>query len=302
MFIGKEQTEYVGAWLLLISAFAFGLPHGACDFWILQKTAQNQKNSFHPLAKNFLIYLTLSIATIAIWFFFPSFALIAFLLLTSWHFGSGDAIWEKGDKKFWVLNSFGRGFIIIFAPISFHSSQSSNVLLGLTGNTGISIVELIIKISPFILSIGIIFLIIETILTKNMRTLSSQLIKWTEIILLLITFWLTSPILAVAFYLVGVHSWRHILRLEFYASGENEPRETTVRQSIVNFHKKALPMTALSLVGLTGIFWFWQISLTEVYSMTYAYLILLSALTVPHAAMISWIETRNSSPMVSANI
>jgi Brp/Blh family beta-carotene 15,15'-monooxygenase len=247
--------------------------------------------------------LSLALITVAVWFFCPAIALIGFLLLTAWHFGSGDAIWEKGNKNLWWLNSIGRGLIVIFSPIAFHKLLSGKVLIGLAGNAERSNVELIINASPYLVTFGIAAILIESILTANSTNSRTHLYRWTEIGLLLIMFWLTSPLLAVTFYLVGVHSWRHILRLEFYAKGiEKNAVETKVWQSVLNFHKRAMPMTALALIGLAGIFLFRQISLDDVFQMTHAYLILLSALTVPHAALIYWMETQNSSPIVSANI
>ncbi len=303
IFLGEGQSETLGAWLLLISAFLFGLPHGACDFWILQKTVKNQTAVFQTLSIYFLVYLALSLTTVAIWIFLPNLALVGFLLLTAWHFGSGDAIWEKENSKLWQLNGLGRGLIIIFAPITFHAALSGKVLTGLTGNTGGEHIELILNVAPYLLTTGIFALVVESILTKAQTDLRSKLIKWTEIGLILIMFWLTSPILAVTFYLVGVHSWRHILRLEVYAEGsEKTSEETEIWQIILNFHKKALPITVLALFGLAGILWVRQIGLNDIFQMTYGYLILLSALTVPHAALIYWIESRNSFPMISTHI
>ncbi len=299
-FQGSEQNEFLGAWLLIISAFIFGLPHGACDLWILQNTARRSKKSAQTLSILFSVYLLLALLTIAIWFVVPGIALVGFLLLTAWHFGSGDSIWSRSETKQWIINSLGRGLIVIFAPIAFYSALSRNVLEGLSGASNLFYVEFILSAAPILVGLGIFFLFAETFFFGEKTKSKNELIKWTEIAIILFMFWTTPPLLAVTVYLIGVHSWRHILRLETYDEkvliGENQ---RTIWHSIVNFHKKALPMTALSLFGLIGIIWFWNINLNDIFQLSYGYLILLSALTVPHATLISWIETRKTNKSVN---
>jgi Brp/Blh family beta-carotene 15,15'-monooxygenase len=297
ILLGDSLNEKLGAWLLITSVLVFGLPHGACDFWILQETSKLHRISFRKLIIYFSIYLMLAILTVGVWFVAPGFALTGFLLLTVWHFGSGDAIWAKTDNLQWILSSAGRGLLVIFSPIAFHREMSGNVLYGLTVNSETALVEIILSLSPLLVIIGFILLVTESLVNYRYSESSAERIKWTEIGLLLIMFWFTTPLLAITLYLIGVHSWRHILRLDLYEKDQKAFRNCpkTLGQIILGFHRKALPMTFLSLIGLFGIIWFFQIRSNDIFQMSYAYLILLSALTVPHATLISWMETRNKS-------
>ncbi len=268
---------------MLMSALVFGLPHGACDFWILQQTMRTQNQGLGSLFSLLSVYLFLALATVAVWYFSPALALSGFLILTAWHFGSGDAVWESQPD--WLPSSLGRGLLVLASPLVFHSQASTAVLLGLTGKTGVQTVEILAQLAPTFLLAGIVLLIIGC-----RRKLFSLFLL--ENIWLLLFFWLTSPLLAVTFYLIGVHSWRHLLRLNVYEMHEKPFSLNNVWTLIGNYHRRALPFTLLSLIGSLSIILIWQIRLSHLLEWTSAYLVLLSALTVPHAALISWTELR----------
>ena len=285
-----EKSETLGAWLLLASALAFGLPHGAYDFWILLDKTRNETNKFRSLIKNLAIYLGLVILTVGIWYFLSNVALIGFLALTAWHFGSGDAIWENNSKHNWLLNSLGRGLLVIFAPLTFYPPESGVVLAKLDVNSA----EMLINFAPYALAVGIFLFLLNNLFTvfhKSQINLSQQSFIWLETIFLMIFFWLTTPLLAVTIYLVGVHSWRHLVRLNVYENSKKFELHS-LWQNIKRFHQRALPLTLLSLVSLALIFWLWQLRISDLSDKTSAYLVLLSALTVPHAILITWTELK----------
>ncbi|NJM53273.1 MAG: hypothetical protein HC846_07685 [Blastocatellia bacterium] len=85
------------------------------------KTSNNQTKT---LIKLLLSYLLTAILIIVIWFLLPNFALISFLTLTVWHFGSGDAVWENEGKSDLIINSIGRGLLLMFAPLTFFQPKA----------------------------------------------------------------------------------------------------------------------------------------------------------------------------------
>jgi len=286
-----EKSETLGGWLLLMSALAFGLPHGAYDFFILLDKTQNETNQARSIVRNLTSYLILVILTVCIWFFLPSFALIGFLALTAWHFGSGDAIWETDLEHNWLTRSLGRGLLVMAAPLTFYPQESGAVLAKLDPNS----VETLIAFAPYALGIGIVLFFLNNlslIFHSSKIDLRRESLVWLETIFLLIFFWLTTPLLAVTIYLVGVHSWRHLLRLNVYEQNGKMSEFDSVWQNIKRFHQRALPMTILSLVGLALIVWLWRLRISDLSDKTSAYLVLLSALTVPHAILITWTELK----------
>jgi beta-carotene 15,15'-dioxygenase len=294
--LAGENAEIYGAWLLIASALFFGLPHGAYDFWLLtENTRHTKSNLIHTL--NLLFgYLFIALLIVGVWFFFQNFAIVGFLALTVWHFGSGDAIWENADRKDWIINSFGRGFVLMFAPLTFFPKQSGVVLSKLVSRENTEIVGFLLNLAPFILVSGIILVFLNCFVIKSITSkLSSQrnLIILVETVLLILFFWLTTPLLAVTIYLIGVHSWRHLLRIGVYENDGKHFEGNSLWAMVGKFHLRALPITIFSLFGIGLIFWLWQMKISELADYTSAYLVLLSALTVPHAILITWSEFRH---------
>ncbi len=288
-----EFADTFGAWLLVASALFFGLPHGAYDFWLLTDTVYREKKTTTHLIKLLTIYLLIAVLIVGIWFYFQSFAIVSFLALTVWHFGSGDAIWETTDKKHLIISSLGRGFILMFAPLNFFPKESGTVLMKLVTNESTEVVAFLINAAPYIFTIGILLVLINCFVfkAKNSKLISEkQLILLVETALLIIFFWLTTPLLAVTIYLIGVHSWRHLLRIGVYENSRERTQYSNLRTMIGKFHLRALPITIFSVFGIGFIFWLWQFRVSDLADYTSAYLIILSALTVPHAILISWSE------------
>jgi beta-carotene 15,15'-dioxygenase len=295
--LSGENSETIGAWLLLLSAFVFGLPHGAYDFWLLTDTAIRQKKSRFHLVKLLLSYLFIALLTVALWVFLPSFAIVGFLFLTVWHFGSGDAVWEAVNKIDLIINSLGRGFILVFAPLTFFPTQSGTVLANLLPSQNAEIVDSLLNFAPFICVFGILLIFINCLFINQ-----NSLFILLETSILIVFFWLTTPLLAVTIYLLGVHSWRHLLRLNVYENGYKSSENNNLWFMLSRFHRRALPVTLFSLLGIGLIIWLWQFQISDLANYTSAYLVLLSALTVPHAILITWTELNHRSPVLFQRI
>ncbi len=284
-----ESSEIAGAWLLLFSALLFGLPHGAYDFWILFDSTRREHRSSGALFGLLTTYLLLASAVVLVWYFFPGIVLIGFLALTAWHFGSGDAVWESENQSDWLVNSLGRGLLVMSAPLAFYRNESGAVLAKLDADSA----EILLTIAPYTLAIGIaliVFVNFSAVFCDSDLPVTSRLLTLLETIFLLTFFWLTTPLLSVTVYLIGVHSWRHLLRLEIYEQNENAFERKSLQQIVGRFHRRALPVTLVSLIGLGLIFWLLQLRISDFANYTSAYLVLLSALTLPHAALITRTE------------
>ncbi len=287
--LSGENSETAGAWLLLVSALLFGLPHGAYDFWIVLDTTRRARRSFRGLVGLLGTYLLLASLVVAVWYFLPGAVLIGFLALTAWHFGSGDAVWEAENTGDWLINSLARGLLVMSAPLAFYPNESGSVL----GKLDAGSAEILLTFAPYALAAGILLIAVNNfvaLLRDSRLLIASRLLILLESVFLLTFFSLTTPLLAVTIYLIGVHSWRHLLRLEIYEQNEKAFERKNLRQIVGRFHRRALPVTILSLFGLVLIFWLLQLRLSDFANYTTAYLVLLSALTLPHAALITWME------------
>ncbi len=303
--LAGENAEKYGAWLLIASALFFGIPHGAYDFWILTDNFQRQNKSIKKLITFLIVYFLIALSIVGIWFFLPGLSLVGFLILTVWHFGSGDAVWESENNSEWIFSSFGRGLILIFAPLTFFPIESKVILLGLVNDEKSPIISFLLYSAPYISAFGILLFLVGCIGLKYVNSKPICQKTWLvvfETIFLVIFFWLTLPLLAVTIYLIGVHSWRHWLRLNVYENTDKQCNHNSLWQVIYRFHRRALPVTIFSLFGIGLIFWLWQFQVSDLSHYTSAYLILLSALTVPHAILISLTELNYRRPILFQEI
>ena len=75
-----------------------------------------------------------------------------------------------------------------------------------------------------------------------------------------------------------------------------QPEDTALPwwRSLLDFHRRTLPLTALSLLGLGLVFAAWPTLGRGANPTVVAYLILLSILTVPHAFVIGWLDRQKA--------
>lgn len=175
------------------------------------------------------------------------------------------------------------------APIAFYPAESSFVLSRLDAFAS----EKLIFIAPYTLGAGIFLLFLNAfsgLFRNTQKSIDSKFLMWSETLFLLIFFKFTTPLLAVTVYLIGVHSWRHLLRLEVYEQKQKLYQPKPLFEVIRRFHVRALPITVVSLLGLVAIYYILNLRISELTNYTSAYLVLLSAMTLPHAILISYSE------------
>ena len=73
----------------LLAIAVFGVPHGAYDYEFI-KTATKERGSNFALM--IAAYLTLVILSLVLWFLAPTFSILIFLLISTYHFGAADAL------------------------------------------------------------------------------------------------------------------------------------------------------------------------------------------------------------------
>lgn len=299
--LAPDFAEKWGAALLLLSGLCFGMPHGAGDWLLMRARSRNTAQ----LARLTLLYLLLALAVAALWWVSAAAALWFFLALTAWHWGSGDAHWlsERASSKRpdapWLLFAIGRGALVMAAPLAFHARQSAAVLTEfsqLTTRGGAPFpVARALSIAPYALGFALTLSALAWFLRRqtdvNERASDGALIVG-ETALLLLLFCATPPLFAVTVYFAGVHAWRHILRIEAL---QNAPLDGAlpIARAVVRFHLQVAPVTALVLLGLAPLIWLWPRILTDALALGTTYLILISALTLPHALAIIWLDWRN---------
>ncbi len=248
-------------------------------------------------------YTTAILVTLAFWRWQPGWALAGFMALTVWHFGSAEASVLLPEKTpfrtpVWWLFGVGRGLLVIFTSLAFWPAQSALVLMpfaSLGHGTG-EVIAGLLRSAPTLLWLGAglqtagLFLEIRTRFAGHDQR--SMAFEGLETGVLLLLFRVAPPLLSFACYWIAFHAWRHLLRMETVLHPDSN---LPLWRAVVDFHRRTLPLTLLSLLGFALIFLVWPSLLRGTPQIIAAYLILLSALTVPHALVIGWLDARDGS-------
>ncbi len=299
---GPTASETVARWALGASVLLCGLPHGSADWWVLRLAAGARWRG-GTLALLLGGYVLASLLTLAFWRWQPGLALAGFLVLTVWHFGSADAtVLLPGSRPLrglaWWLFAWGRGLLVIGAPLAFHPGEATRLLepfVALNGAADATVPRLLRFALPLAI-LGFGWCLAGASCRCAREPGSMRLRRFArhalESFLLAALFWLTPPLLGFTGYWVAFHAWRHLLRVEsLLHPGPRLP----LGQALLDFHRRTLPLTLLSLLGLGLILWLWPPLSRDGGGWTTAYFILLSALTVPHALVIGWLDARQPS-------
>ena len=289
----------LGLYALAASIFLFGLPHGSADWWVMRLAAGGRWN-LRTQARCAAVYVLASVVTLLFWRALPATALVGFLGLTAWHFGSAEASVLMPERPtfrdaVWWMFAVGRGLLVVFTSLAFRPAETFRVLLPfveLGGNVPAALTGLG-RAAIWLVWTGAV---LQTVaIRQDARALPGVVGRRrfarniVETCLLLMLFRVAPPLLAFACYWVAFHAWRHIWRLEWIVEGEDAGMPWW--RMLLDFHRRTLPLTLAALLGLGLVFVAWP-TLARSANTTVAYLILLSILTVPHAVVIGWLDKK----------
>ena len=308
-----NASNDAGVVILLASTLLFGLPHGACDLWVIGRARGENSLPLKIIIALALVYVGLAGAMFALWRTNAPAALVFFLLLAAWHFGSGDAaFWfgetglrrgddvDRANRQSRIAVSAGRGLLVIAAPLSFRAAECAPLLARFARVGGDSFDGGGWLAAAHSILLGGVFL--QCAGLSNLAASKSQRIAFAvETLLLLMLFICAPPRLSVACYFIFVHSWRHLRRIEKYeiptaanSLAETPPLFDFRRRGIAKQHWRGLPFTVLALLGI-GFPLIISMRAAPIASLdwTVNYLMLLAVLTLPHTLVVGWLDWRN---------
>lgn len=292
--LGWDQTFWALIPLVL-SALFLGLPHGAIDHLVVLGLARRKLT-----LKNLLLicglYLGAVLAILLLWWLQPPVALTLFLLYTIYHWGKADLAFEclRGNGSAaertgglaWA-HLLLRGSLPIGLPFVAFPAETRTFINLCLEPFGQSLQ----MGAPWQALIGaaVAALLVAELFYCRMKGLEA----WTiglETLGLLVFFASVPPLLAIGLYFCGWHGLRHVLRLLNYrAPGEANAARQTFGPAFARFSLRALPFTLLSLALLYGMRWLVanDAGLGEMIAL---YMILISALTLPHLFVVEWMD------------
>ena len=283
-----ERAQNWGAPLWFISAFLVGMPHGAGDLLALRGAHQTRALSARAEQTLARLYLPLALGVGVLWWFNASWGLLFFLVLTAWHWGSADAwlLVPTGNRRAWVVAAWARGLLVMSAPLALRPREGAAFLRSFSALGAPIDAAAIINIAAPLLVLALALQIAAWIGAR--QNAARPLAVFIETALLLVLFRATPPLLSVACYFVGVHGWRHILRIESLLPGAPTPEN--IARSVWDYHRRVLPLALLALAGLAPIALLWPQLWRAPGQWLVGYLVLISALTLPHALVVGTLD------------
>lgn len=264
-------------WIFLASIAVFGLAHGACDVWLPGWVA-GRTMTWRFIVVFCLAYLGLAGGVLLLWRAQPGIALTGFLLLTAWHWGSADAVLTGTGSWRFNLLAWGRGLMVMAAPAAFHPQAAFQVMDSLAGAAFAALPPG--RLHTLAVAVLLLGVSMQALVWAKGATGRKLLGHHLETLFLLGLFAVLAPLPAAALYFVWFHAWRHILRLCRWQSSD----AANVCLRVGRFHRAALPCFVGALGLLWRVAWRWPGDLLR------AYLILLSAVTLPHALLVLWLD------------
>ena len=261
-------SEFIHNILIFSGILSFGIIHGANDLLLLKKKLNKITHSLFSL----LVPYLMMILFFGIFFYlFPSFALIFFVLFSSYHFGEQQ--WtmfvNKKEKKL-VFFYFSYGFFLFSLLFWFNSVFVNQIILDITG---INIEFMIFSYFLYFSSGLLIFLGF-----LNLKYISNQIvIQLLLLILLLIIFYNVNLIMAFGIYFVFWHSIPSIIEQSEFIFGSSDLK------SFKNYLKNAIIYWLISLFGLLILYYFLKDYQNLLVSIFFSFL---AAITFPHTLVI----------------
>lgn len=299
---GLEIPDRLG-WLqyapFAASLVLFGLPHGAADHLVPGRLTGGGAGSILAVVA---LYLALGGAYLALWTVAPLASFALFVAVTWFHWGQGDiyssrALLGVGGLPV-AAGLLVRGGLPMFVPLLAFPEVYAGVgesLVGLFGGEypepppgGLSL--------ALRLCGGLGMLILAGVYLRGVyrragrRALAAEA---GEVALLALYFASVPPILAIGLYFCLWHSPRHIARLLLLDRPAISALESgKLLPALRRFARDAAPLTLAALGLLAALYLYVPDGPGGADGLLAGYLVLISALTLPHVALVTWMDHR----------
>ena len=227
--------------ICLFLILLIGVSHGSLDHIKGKKLFEILK--IKNISSFYLIYILITFFIIILWIFLPTFSLIIFLIVASFHFGKEDTDFLFLERSYLIqLMYLLKGSLVILAPIYFHFDETISIfkLLLVENETFYTILSFVEEKNILLLSI-----IISSISSIYLFTKQFEIKKFTIFLdyfsIILLNYFL-SPLVAFTMYFCFLHSIRHSITLVFEIDKNN------LKNGVLTFIKKAMPLTFLTAV------------------------------------------------------
>ena len=283
LIIFKLNNFYISPLFCLILILIVGVSHGSLDHLKGKKLLKifNIEN----ILFFYLSYILIAIGIMVTWVLIPTFSLIVFLLIASFHFGKEDTefLITKNSYLNQLLYLF-KGTLIVLAPLYFHFEDTISIFKLLLVENESFYETLNFLEANKILHIGIAISTLSSVYFFIKQFEFKKIIIFLDYFSIVILNYFLSPLLAFTLYFCFLHSIRHSITLVFELDKNNLKNGTKL------FIKKAVPLTVITIIISCIGLYLLSISYELNSSILKVIFIGLASLTFPHILLEYFLE------------
>jgi Brp/Blh family beta-carotene 15,15'-monooxygenase len=239
IILDQFKNLIISPTICLLLILSIGISHGALDNLKGRKLIHlyNIKNIY----VFYLIYFLIGVGIIILWLIFPTFSLITFLIVASYHFGKEDTEFlniKKSHLNFILY--FLKGLLIITAPLIFHFVETIAIFkLLLIENENFYSILSFVENNNILLFILFLSLLVNIYFFINNFKFINLLIFFDFLSIIILNYFL-HPLISFTIYFCFLHSFRHSISLIV------ELDNNSFKNGFLIFLKKAMPLTIIT--------------------------------------------------------
>lgn len=268
--ISGPFEDYLALFLIL----SLGLLHGSNDLMVIQKLASYEQVVSISYQKTLLVYISLILLVLFLFYTQRQFALLFFVLISSFHFGQQH--WHRRTKgmnglRYAFYTSYG---LLIFGLLFWtHAEQSSLVIEAIT--------SLAFTAHHFIGLSAVAFVLVLVLFIIQSLSFRVILLELGVLLFILTVFRYTSLLLSFALYFSLWHAMPSIKdQIELLY-----PKSSSL--SFTSYVKAAFLYWGISVVGFGLILFLVELSALDILELLVYFL---AAITFPHVIVMSRVE------------
>ncbi len=293
-----------GAFVPLLLGMVFlGLPHGALDHLVPARMGAAWGRRPPTLALFLAGYAGLAAAFLWLWTVAPAAAFVGFLVATVLHWGQGDVDFLErffGRRRAGRLGHAAaillRGALPVTVPVLAQPDVAEALFATAAVATGAAAGGGLDLRAPLVIwGLGIaLFALFATYLFGLGRAWHGwrgRFMDVAELFLLAVLFTWVPAYLAIGAYFLAWHSLRHLARLLLLPDAEARAvAEGDLRGPVLRLTRDLIPTTLIALAFLVALTAWSGPRIDGVEGFVALYLVWISALTMPHLAVVAWMD------------
>lgn len=272
---GLTPSVQIGFFAFFMAAT--GIPHGALDHLVAAQTLEKQQITFKLpffLAKYLLTMAMYGV----IWYALPTLSLLFFLIISAWHFGETDLDAVPFTKR-WQITRFLFGGLILTILLLTHAAEVTPIWTRIVRNedTALRIWKFVTDNTLIMCTLWSVFFGLAFIAAQYQSPTRFDKNRFFRLVTILLLAYFLPLLPAFALYFGGWHAVCSFQSIQNYLFQNNR----TAFKTPLSIWKKSLPFTAVALLFLTFMVWYWQHFLQN-WDPIPVLFIFLSLITLPH--------------------